>query len=91
MRVEVDRWVCLRESDVLPKAIIQRVRVTDRATGRSGVVLFRVVTFSIHPIERKLVGYAETLEDANEMVRYDVPVDTGRGARSFAEYPRFGA
>jgi hypothetical protein len=88
IRIDRDRWICMRESQVLPKGLIQRLRVTELATGRS-VTKFRLVLFDIVPERRRLVGYFDDLDSANHACRYEVPADTGRTDRSFAEYPKW--
>lgn len=65
----------MRNSPVLPKAIIRRVTVIDQRNGHQ-LEKFRVVTWSLEHEERKLLGYYEDLAAANGAVLYDV-IDHG--------------
>jgi hypothetical protein len=72
IRYDRNTWVCMRNDPILPKAIIRRVTLRNTATGMTAD-RFRVVTWSLDPGDRTLVGYYETLTEANAAVLYTRP------------------
>ncbi|PSL37004.1 hypothetical protein CLV49_0607 [Labedella gwakjiensis] len=87
IRVERRMWVCMRNDPVLPKAEIRLVRRTPMDGGPT-IEQYRVITWSIVPEERRLIGYYWTLHEANAAVLYDVTVpDTVvQGQDAFGAY-----
>ncbi|MDY7542585.1 MULTISPECIES: hypothetical protein [unclassified Cryobacterium] len=85
IRYSRDEWLCMRNDPALPKAIIRRVHVINRATGAK-VEKFRAVTWSIETDQRELVGYFDDVRSANEAVLYDVvvhgPIGPANGIRA---------
>lgn len=83
IRVERRMWVCMRNDPVLPKGEIRLVRVTPMAGGPTEEK-YRAVTWALDSVDRRLIGYYDSLEEANRAVRYDVPdpdsVVTGQAA-----------
>lgn len=72
IRVSRVEWVCMRNDPVIPKAVIRLVVVTP-PSGGDQVQAYRVVTWAEESRDRKLVGYYESLQDANSVVLFDVP------------------
>jgi hypothetical protein len=67
IRYDVNTWLVMRTDPVLPKAVIQRWR------DRHGVEKYLLVKWDLDPAKRVLMGMYESLEKANEMVRFDNP------------------
>jgi hypothetical protein len=88
IRYDVDTWLCMRNDPVMPKAIIKRVWVTDKATGGQKLMKFRAVTWDLDPGKRTLIGYYNDVGEANEAVRYDIPRNVARvdGRKAFGMY-----
>lgn len=65
IQIDIDRWVCMRESKEVPVAVIERI--DDNDGGR----IFLVRQW--HPLahQRRLLGGYDTLADANRSVRWD--------------------
>lgn len=69
IRYDVDTWLVMRNDPVSPKAVIQRVHGRDNAGDR-------FMVFSWDPVDttkRRMMGVKESLEAANEFVKYDPP------------------
>jgi hypothetical protein len=66
IRYDQDTWLVMRNDPVIPKAVIQRVhhREGDR------YLLFK---WDIDPRKRQLMNVVDSLERADELVRYDIP------------------
>lgn len=67
IRFDVDTWLCMRNDPVLPKAVIQRVHHRD---GGDRYLVFR---WDMDPAKRQLMNVCDSLEKANELVRFDPP------------------
>ena len=67
IRYDVDTWLCMRTDPVLPKAAIQRLR------DRSGEEKYLLVKWDLDPTKRTLMGMYESMEKANDLVRFDNP------------------
>jgi hypothetical protein len=67
IRFDHDTWLIMRNSPVLPAAIIQRLR------DPAGREFFVVVSWDLNPDGRRMIGRYATLEDADGAVRYVVP------------------
>jgi hypothetical protein len=87
IRIERRLWVCMRNDPVLPKAEIRLVRRTPMDGGPT-IEQYRVITWSLEPELRKLVGYYWSLQEANAAVRFDVPDPESivRGQDAFGQY-----
>jgi hypothetical protein len=72
IRVSRDEWVCVRNDPAVPKAIIRRVVLTP-PNGGDQVQKYRVVSWALEQADRKLIGYYDDLQHANNAVLYDVP------------------
>lgn len=73
IRYDADTWLVMRNDAVIPKAVIQRVHGRDNSGDR-------FMVFAWDPLDtskRRLMGVKESLEDANEFVKYDVHETTG--------------
>jgi hypothetical protein len=72
IRIEQDLWVCMREEARVPKALIRRVRVTEKSSGRQ-IEAYRVTTWDLDAAKRRLVGwgYFPDLLAANDTVIFD--------------------
>jgi len=66
IRYDQDTWLVMRNSAVLPAAIITRQRTAD------GVEYFRAVSFDLDPEQRLLIGRSASLSGADNLVRYKV-------------------
>lgn len=67
IRYDADTWLVMRNDPVIPKAVIQRVHGRDNSGDR-------FMVFAWDPLDttkRRLMGVKESLEDANEFVKYD--------------------
>jgi hypothetical protein len=62
----------MRNDPVFPKAMIRLVVVTP-PNGGDQVQKYRVVSWALDSIDRKLLGYFDELHLANQSVLYDVP------------------
>lgn len=71
IRYDLDTWLIMRSDQVVPKAVIQRVR--DRK-GADQYLLFR---WDLDPSKRKLMGVYDELAKADSLVRYDMETPTG--------------
>jgi hypothetical protein len=89
IRVDRRQWVCMRNDDVLPKAEIRYVRRTPMDGGPT-IEQYRVVTWALDSEDRRLIGYYESLEEANRAVLYDVPDPESivRGQAAFGMYAK---
>jgi hypothetical protein len=67
IRFDHDTWLIMRNSPVLPAAVIQRLR------DPNGREFFIVVSWDLDPDGRRMIGRYATLEDADSAVRYIVP------------------
>jgi hypothetical protein len=67
IRFDHDTWLIMRNSPVLPAAIIQRLR------DPGGHEFFVVVSWDLEPDGRRMIGRFATIEDADAAVRYIVP------------------
>jgi hypothetical protein len=67
IRCDMDTWITLRNDSATPKALIQGVRHDD---GHERYLLFR---WALHSSERQLVNVRDSLESANQILKYDVP------------------
>lgn len=72
IRISRVEWVCMRNDPVIPKAIIRLVTLTP-PNGGDQVQKYRTVTWELDQVDRKLIGYFDSLQDANSVVLYDVP------------------
>lgn len=70
IRFDADTWLCMRNDPVLPKAVIQRVH---HAEGDK-YLLFK---WDTDPAKRMLMSVVDSLERANELVKYDPPPPNG--------------
>lgn len=92
IRISRVEWVCMRNDPVLPKAVIRLVTVRPRIGEREGgpCERYRVVTWAPDSADRMLVGYFDSLGEANAAVKFDIPdpatVVTGHAA--FGMYGR---
>lgn len=66
IRISVDEWVVVRNNPRFPKALVKKFS-TDKGD------YYRVVTFTLIPEDRVLIGRYPTLEVANDAVPYDLP------------------
>jgi hypothetical protein len=66
IRFDADTWLVMRNDPILPKAVIQRVhhREGDR---------YMVFRWDLDPAKRELMSVADSLEKANDLVRFDPP------------------
>jgi hypothetical protein len=67
IRYDVDTWLVMRNDPVIPKAVIQRVR---HRTGSDKYLLFK---WDLDPTKRKLMNVVDTLDKADNLVRYELP------------------
>lgn len=67
IRVDVDLWLVMRNDPVFPKAGIQRLRDKD------GTERYLLIKWDTDPNKRVLMGIYDSLEKANELVRFDLP------------------
>jgi hypothetical protein len=68
IRYDQDTWVVMRNDPTHPKAVIERRK------DAQGVDVFFVLSWNLDPAIRILMGTTPTLERADGMVRYDLPV-----------------
>lgn len=68
IRFDADTWLVMRSDAVLPKAVIQRVH---HAEGDR----FMLFKWDTDPAKRMLMSVVDSLERANELVKYDAPSD----------------
>lgn len=66
IRFDLDLWLVMRNDPAVPKAVIQRVRHKD---GVDRYLLFR---WDLDPARRRLMSVCDTLEHADDLVRYEV-------------------
>jgi hypothetical protein len=67
IRYDHDTWLIMRNSPVLPAAVILRLR------DPGGHEFFVVVSWDLDPDNRRMIGRYGTLEDADGAVRYELP------------------
>lgn len=67
IRFDADTWLVMRTDKVLPKAVIQRVH------HRDGADRYLLLKWDLDPAERMLMNVCDSLERANELVRFDLP------------------
>lgn len=84
IRVGVDEWVVMRNSMREPAAVIRALEL-----GARGRRYFRVVTWAQTSTHRTLVGYFETLEQADQSVLFDQPTATTPAGDRGAAYPDY--
>ena len=82
IRFDADTWLVMRSDPVVPKAVIQRWR------DRKGDDLYLLVKWDLDPSKRILMGVFDSLDKANELVRYDLPDKGDRpgGSAAFGAY-----
>lgn len=61
----------MRDDKVLPKAVIRRY------TDKSGTDQYLLIRWDLDPAERRLMAVCDSLERADELVRYDNNVPHG--------------
>jgi hypothetical protein len=71
IRYDRDTWLVMRNSDVLPKAVIQRF------TDRKGVDKYLLVQWDLDPAKRRLMAVCDSLERADRLVLYENDVPGG--------------
>lgn len=64
IQVDADLWVVMREDKYRPRAVIKRVTAYD------GVEQYFLLTWQMDPTQRKLVRIHESLEAANQSVKW---------------------
>lgn len=67
IRYDVDTWLVMRNDPVLPKAVVQRVH------HRDGGDRYLLIRWDLDPAKRELMNVVDSLERADELVRYDPP------------------
>lgn len=92
IRISRVEWVCMRNDPVLPKAVIRLVTVRERRGTDEGPPCerYRVVTWAPDSADRLLVGYFDSLAEANAVVLFDIPDPTSvvTGHSAFGMYGR---
>lgn len=71
IRYDTDTWLVMRDSPVLPKAVIRRY------TDKRGIDQYLVNRWDLDPAERRLMAVCESLERPDDLVRYDNNVPHG--------------
>ncbi len=66
MRISDAEWIIIRDSPRLPAAVIRRL-------DHDGLPIWRVVTWAPSSEGRRLVGYFNTIEEADQAVRFTPP------------------
>lgn len=64
IQIDADLWVVMREDKYRPRAVIKRVTAYD------GVEQYFLLTWQKDPTQRKLVRIHESLEAANQSVKW---------------------
>lgn len=64
IQIDADMWVVMREDKYRPRAVIKRVTAYD------GVEQYFLLTWQMDPTQRKLVRIHESLEAANQSVKW---------------------
>jgi hypothetical protein len=72
IRIGQHEWVLVRNNPRFPAALVRRLH-----PGTS-LEHYRVVTFTLDPTERRLIGRYTTLEAADRAVRYALPTNNVR-------------
>lgn len=76
MQIAPDLWVVIRESLERPKAIIQQVTARDQTSK------YLLYTWNVEPEKRRLHGMYNTLEEANQQVKWPhTPVENAMATR----------
>lgn len=65
IRYDRDTWLVMRDNPVLPKAVIRRY------TDKSGTDQYLVIRWDLDPAECRLMAVCDSLERADDLVRYD--------------------
>ncbi|MGN7799042.1 hypothetical protein [Leifsonia sp. 22587] len=65
IRYDRDTWLVMRDHPVLPKAVVHRF------TDKRGTDQYLVIRWDLDPAKRRLMAVCESLERADELVRYD--------------------
>ena len=65
IRYDRDTWLVMRDSAVLPKAIIRRY------IDRRGRDQYLVIRWDLDPSQQRLMSVCDSLERADDLVRYD--------------------
>jgi len=68
IRLSDDEWVLMRDSQTEPAAIVRRLKMGPRQQ-----TYYRVVSWAPNSENRKLVGYFQTLADADRSVLFSPP------------------
>lgn len=84
IRIGRDEWALIRNDPTVPAALVRRMH--------PGTELehYRVVSFSVEPSERRLIGRFLTLEAADKAVRYELPTDNVRPALNYTPKGAWG-
>lgn len=78
IRYDADTWLCMRNDPIAPKAVIRRYKDVKRGD------VYLIIRWDLDPAKRLLMASAGSLEQANELVRYDSPQTS---TPPFAGYP----
>jgi hypothetical protein len=65
IRYSHEVWLVMRDDPALPKALIRRMH------GRDGVDVYLVLKWDLDPAKQVLMARAASLEQADELVRFD--------------------
>ncbi|KQR52307.1 hypothetical protein ASF88_12210 [Leifsonia sp. Leaf336] len=65
IRYDRDTWLVMRDDKVLPKAVIRRY------VDKGGHDQYLLIRWNLDPAERRLMAVCQSLERADELVRYD--------------------
>ena len=65
IRYDRDTWLVMRNDPVIPKAVIHRY------VDKRGADQYLVVKWDLDPAERRLMAVCDSLERADDLVRYD--------------------
>jgi hypothetical protein len=84
--LDTHTWIVMRTHPTMPAGIIAHVEVTTPDGTR--VWRYRAVRWALNPADRTLIGYYDTVDQADEAIPVVRPViETSRSDRSFARYP----
>lgn len=70
IRFDVDTWLIMRNDLILPKAVVQRIQHADG----DRYMLFK---WDLDAQRRQLMNILDSLERADDLVRYDLPQPDG--------------
>jgi hypothetical protein len=83
IRISPVEWLVMRYDEAVPAAVIRKVHLT--ANGQCADK-YRAVTFALESTERKLIGYFDNLDDADDAVLWPNR-ELAAKDRRFAGYP----